>query len=101
MAGISLVDPTELTIFPNIIIYYSLKKQNKKSLPNLLAVRCTFLLLFTCRLSRSAPRNLPCRARGLITKPRPLAAIRDRRLNSVALLAPLRSVQFSSCQYVH
>ena len=32
----------------------------------------------------------------LITKPRPLAVIRNRRLNSVALLAPLRSVQFSS-----
>ena len=31
-------------------------------------------------------------------KPRPLAVIRNRRLNSVALLAPLRSVQskFSS-----
>ena len=26
----------------------------------------------------------------------PLAVIRNRRLNSVALLAPLRSVQFSS-----
>ena len=32
----------------------------------------------------------------LIIKPRPLAVIRNRRLNSVALLAPLRSVQFSS-----
>ena len=31
-----------------------------------------------------------------LTKPRPLAVIRNRRLNSVALLAPLRSVQFSS-----
>ena len=31
----------------------------------------------------------------LITKPRPLAVIRNRRLNSVALLVPLRSVQFS------
>ena len=29
-------------------------------------------------------------------KPRPLAVIRNRRLNSVALLDPLRSVQFSS-----
>ena len=29
-------------------------------------------------------------------KPRPLAVIRNRRLNSVALLAPLRSVQFRS-----
>ena len=29
-------------------------------------------------------------------KPRPLAVIRKRRLNSVALLDPLRSVQFSS-----
>ena len=29
-------------------------------------------------------------------KPRPLAVIRNRRLNSVALLVPLRSVQFSS-----
>ena len=28
----------------------------------------------------------------LITKPRPLAVIRNRRLNSVALLDPLRSV---------
>ena len=28
-------------------------------------------------------------------KPRPLAVIRNRRLNSVALLDPLRSVQFS------
>ena len=37
-------------------------------------------------------------ARELITKPHPLAVIRNRRLNSVALLnlAPLRSVQFSS-----
>ena len=35
-------------------------------------------------------------ARELITKPRPLAVIRNRRLNSVALLALLRSVQFSS-----
>ena len=34
----------------------------------------------------------------LIRKPRPLAAIRNRRLNSVALLATLRSVQFSSVQ---
>ena len=32
-------------------------------------------------------------------KPRPLAVIRNRRLNSVALLAPLRSVQFSSVQF--
>ena len=32
----------------------------------------------------------------LMTKPRPLAVIRNRRLNSVALLDPLRSVQFSS-----
>ena len=31
-----------------------------------------------------------------MTKPRPLAVIRNRRLNSVALLVPLRSVQFSS-----
>ena len=31
-----------------------------------------------------------------MTKPRPLAVIRNRRLNSVALLDPLRSVQFSS-----
>ena len=35
----------------------------------------------------------------LITKPRHLAVIRNRRLNSVALLAPLRSVQFSSVQF--
>ena len=33
--------------------------------------------------------------RELIRQPRPLAVIRNRRLNSVALLAPLRSVQFS------
>ena len=34
----------------------------------------------------------------VIRKPRPLAVVRNRRLdlNSVALLAPLRSVQFSS-----
>ena len=32
----------------------------------------------------------------LMIKPRPLAVIRNRRLNSVALLDPLRSVQFSS-----
>ena len=31
----------------------------------------------------------------LCTKPRALAVIRNRRLNSVALLDPLRSVQFS------
>ena len=31
-----------------------------------------------------------------MTKPRPLAVIRNRRLNSVALLDPLRSVQFSA-----
>ena len=30
-----------------------------------------------------------------MTKPRPLAVIRNRRLNSVAVSAPLRSVQFS------
>ena len=30
-----------------------------------------------------------------VIKPRPLAVIRNRRLNSVALLDPLRSVQFS------
>ena len=36
-------------------------------------------------------------ARELITKPRPLAVIRNRRLNSVALLVQLRSVQFSTC----
>ena len=35
-------------------------------------------------------------ARELIRKPRPLAVIRNRRLNSVALLVPLRSVQFSA-----
>ena len=33
-------------------------------------------------------------------KPRPLAVIRNRRLNSVALLDPLRSVQFSSVQHL-
>ena len=32
----------------------------------------------------------------LLHKPRPLAVIRNSRLNSVALLVPLRSVQFSS-----
>ena len=37
-------------------------------------------------------------ARELMTKPRPLAVIRNRRLNSVALLAPLSYVQFSSVQ---
>ena len=44
------------------------------------------------------PYHCPSRrgARELITKPRPLAVIRNRRLNSVALLDPLRSVQFSS-----
>ena len=31
----------------------------------------------------------------------PLAVIRNRRLNSVALLDPLRSVQFSSASYAH
>ena len=35
-----------------------------------------------------------------MTKPRPLAVIRNRRLNSVALLVPLRSVQFSSVQFM-
>ena len=35
---------------------------------------------------------------GVNEKPRPLAVIRNRRLNSVALLVPLRSVQFSSVQ---
>ena len=35
----------------------------------------------------------------VITKPRPLAVIRNRRLNSVALLVPLRSVQFSQTDY--
>ena len=39
------------------------------------------------------------RAREHITKPRPLAVIRNRRLNSVALLAPPPSVQFSSVQF--
>ena len=34
--------------------------------------------------------------RELIRKPRPLVVIRNRRLNGVALLDPLRSVQFSS-----
>ena len=32
---------------------------------------------------------------------RPLAVIRNRRLNSVALLAPLRSVQFIGCATQH
>ena len=36
---------------------------------------------------------------GANNKPRPLAVIRNRRLNSVALLVPLRSVQFSSVQF--
>ena len=40
-------------------------------------------------------------ARELIIKPRPLAVIRNRRLNSVALLVPLRSVQFSSVHTSH
>ena len=40
-------------------------------------------------------------ARGLITKPRPLAVIRNRRPKSVALLVPLRSVQFSSTMPYH
>ena len=39
-------------------------------------------------------------ARELITKPRTLAVTRNRRLNSVALLVPLRSVQFSSVQFM-
>ena len=39
------------------------------------------------------------RRRELMTKPCPLAVIRNRRLNSVALLVPLRSVQFSSVQF--
>ncbi len=38
--------------------------------------------------------------RELMTKPRPLAVIRNRRLNSVALLVPLHSVQFSSVQFL-
>ena len=37
----------------------------------------------------------------LMTKPRPLAVIRNRRLNSVAPLAPLRSVQFSALLQVY
>ena len=50
--------------------------------------------------ARSALENTLSRrgAWELITKPRPLAVIRNRRLNSVALLVPLRSVQFTSSQ---
>ena len=39
-------------------------------------------------------------ARELMRKPRPLAVIRNRRLNSVALLVPLRSVQFRPCHTI-
>ena len=64
--------------------------------------------------NHSGLRGLPCLAEGicwatglslttpftegrleLMTKPRPLAVIRNRRLNSVAPLVPLRSVQFA------
>ena len=45
----------------------------------------------------NAPKSRAQRgARELIRKPRTLAAIRNMRLNNVALLDPLRSVQFSS-----
>ena len=68
--------------------------------------------------NHSGLRGLPCLAEGIYwatglsrttpftegrlgvnNKASPLAVIRNRRLNSVALLAPLRSVQFSGkCQ---
>ena len=37
-----------------------------------------------------------CQFNSKFSTPRPLAVIRNRRLNSVALLDPLRSVQFST-----
>ena len=55
----------------------------------------TFILV-PLRGALTTPRPSRRGARELITKPRPLAVIRNRRLNSVALLVALRSVQFSS-----
>ena len=39
-------------------------------------------------------------ARELVKKPHPLAVNRNRRLNNVALLVPLRSAQFSSVSFL-
>ena len=55
---------------------------------------CVFWSLYGQGVSKSSPKiqKLINFSTGrLMTKPRPLAAIRNRRLNSVALLVPLRS----------